>query len=546
MEPYVYQTLPNEDSIRVLTTLTSTDEAEIRCSLGITSLQGGVEYATLSYTWGMDADGDAHLCRSITVDGQALQITQNLYDWLRRVIATKDLCMPVWIDAVCINQADVEERETMVARMADIYEGSKRLFVWLGQGTDRDEDERIQCMLECMGENRHWHYRKHAVTTRGGGVSVLCLARAAFDATDATNRFHSRKGNKTPLPSRLLPDSLRVLFNADDLAIAVQEINRLMELITNRRYWTRRWIIQEHALDDDKDEVILMWGPAAGAYIRTFTLAAATLTNPAWRDIDRVFHASVYSEATGFEWSKRLDQIIGVLGFSGWAPAMGKYGHTIPPDEILSMVTYFAHDFQCSDPRDIVYALQSLGPRRGLRPDYSMTAAEVFAASCADKLNVGRSVQAFLYSATMHKDVDELTAALPSWCPDLRQKPSGLGDSGPLGPCRVLAGNVLACTLIFHGVLESTNTVAEAAEGEAASANCPPALETMNLERLIGKQTQIGDLVCGFSRDEYDDLKVILRRNGAQLPDVRLIASGWFHIPSWRLNQHPLIVLSIH
>ncbi|KAK6430036.1 hypothetical protein LTR95_013815 [Oleoguttula sp. CCFEE 5521] len=490
MEPYVYQTLLNEDSIRVLTILTSTDEAEIRCSLDTTTLQGGVEYATLSYTWGMDADGDSTLCRSIAIDGRAPRVTRNLYDWLRRVVVTKDLSLPVWIDAICINQANVEERGATVARMADIYEGSKQLFVWLGQGNDSNEDERIQCMLECMG-------------------------------------------------------FLRELFDADDFAVAVREVNRLMELITSRRYWTRRWIIQEHAFGD-RNEVTFMWGPAAGAFIRTFATAAATVTNAGWREIDQAFHAHVHSKATSFGWLNKVHPIQGVLGFGDWERAMAEHGHAIPPGEMLSLVSWFAHDFQCSDPRDIVYALQSLGPRRGLRPDYRMTTAEVFAASCADQLNAGTKLQNMLYSATTHRDVDDLTSALPSWCPDLRQKPSSLGDPKPLGPCRVRPGNILDCTLVYHGVLENTNTVAEAADPGAVSVNRAAGFDTMALERLTGEQTQVGDLVCGFSRDERNNIKIILRKSGAELSDVRLIASGRLHIPARYQDKHHLIALSIH
>ncbi|KAK6438657.1 hypothetical protein LTR95_005134 [Oleoguttula sp. CCFEE 5521] len=498
MKPYVYQTLPDEDSIRVLTIFPSADEADIRCSLE-----------------------------------------------LRRVAATNDLCLPIWIDAICINQTDVEEREATVARMADIYEGSNRLFVWLGNGNDPIEDDRMQYMLECMGERCHRHYKKHVVSTREGGVVVLCLARAAFDATYASNKFHGRNRMKSPPPLEPLPKCLRQLFDAHQVAVAVQEVHRLIQLFISRRYWTRRWIIQEHAFGN-RDEVLLMWGPTAGAYINTVMFAAFDLTNSAWREIDQAFNAHVHSEATGFKWLDKMHQIQRVLGFGNWVPAMAEHGQTIPSSEILSLVSWFAHDFQCSDPRDIVYALQSLGPRRDLRPDYSMTAAEVFAASCADKLKDGMSLPSVLYEATTHVDVDELTAALPSWCPDLRQQPVWVEDRGPLEPYRVRSGKILECTLLLHGVLQSTNTVAEAAETEPVDNICPSGFETMTLKCLIGKETQVGDLVCGFSRDERNDVKVILRRSGAGLPDVRLIASGRLRVPAWRQDKHALIALHIH
>ncbi|CAG7556529.1 unnamed protein product [Fusarium equiseti] len=37
-----------------------------------------------------------------------------------------------WIDAICINQEDIPERNAQVLRMKDIYENAKRIICWLG------------------------------------------------------------------------------------------------------------------------------------------------------------------------------------------------------------------------------------------------------------------------------------------------------------------------------------------------------------------------------------------------------------------------------
>jgi hypothetical protein len=36
----------------------------------------------------------------------------------------------IWVDAVCINQEDIEERNRVVGRMKDIYEGADEILAW--------------------------------------------------------------------------------------------------------------------------------------------------------------------------------------------------------------------------------------------------------------------------------------------------------------------------------------------------------------------------------------------------------------------------------
>jgi len=38
----------------------------------------------------------------------------------------------MWIDAICINQGDDEEKSKQVTRMRDVYKLARRVVVWLG------------------------------------------------------------------------------------------------------------------------------------------------------------------------------------------------------------------------------------------------------------------------------------------------------------------------------------------------------------------------------------------------------------------------------
>jgi predicted AAA+ superfamily ATPase len=42
----------------------------------------------------------------------------------------------LWVDAICINQFDNEERTQQVALMGDIYSQSKEVVIWLGKDLD--------------------------------------------------------------------------------------------------------------------------------------------------------------------------------------------------------------------------------------------------------------------------------------------------------------------------------------------------------------------------------------------------------------------------
>ncbi|KAI4181337.1 MAG: hypothetical protein LQ346_006810 [Caloplaca aetnensis] len=97
----------------------------------------GLDYTALSYTW-----GDATSPGSIVLnDGHTLPITRNLEAALRQFrLPTEPLRL--WVDAICINQADAEEKRSQVEIMRDIYVSAHHTWVWLGPPA-ADSDEAI-------------------------------------------------------------------------------------------------------------------------------------------------------------------------------------------------------------------------------------------------------------------------------------------------------------------------------------------------------------------------------------------------------------------
>jgi hypothetical protein len=82
--------------------------------------------------------GAVNKLESITVDNQNLHVTQNLHAALLHL--QDHLCSRViWVDAICIDQANEKEKENQLPLMAQIYAKARRAVVWLGMGDDSSD-----------------------------------------------------------------------------------------------------------------------------------------------------------------------------------------------------------------------------------------------------------------------------------------------------------------------------------------------------------------------------------------------------------------------
>lgn len=116
--------------IRLVKLLAGHWSDEICCELHYLYLDKPVPYKALSYAW-----GSPRVARTITLDGQKHRVTVNLDSALRRA---RQLYPDVllWVDAICIDQANDFERSHQVASMRDIYESAEVVLIYLGDGID--------------------------------------------------------------------------------------------------------------------------------------------------------------------------------------------------------------------------------------------------------------------------------------------------------------------------------------------------------------------------------------------------------------------------
>lgn len=89
-----------------------------------------VPYEALSYTW-----GGQQPCLPLRLsDCKELLITPNADAALRR-LRLRSKQYVIWVDSICINQANLEEKGNQVSIMRMIYHKSERVIVWLGDST---------------------------------------------------------------------------------------------------------------------------------------------------------------------------------------------------------------------------------------------------------------------------------------------------------------------------------------------------------------------------------------------------------------------------
>lgn len=111
-------------------------DATIRCRLVIHRLNIEAHqadaYDALSYTWGgIDEEHE------IIIDGYySLPITANLFQALIRLRSTS-VPRALWVDAVCINQADENDKAQQISIMRNIYHKAQCVIVWLGVEADK-------------------------------------------------------------------------------------------------------------------------------------------------------------------------------------------------------------------------------------------------------------------------------------------------------------------------------------------------------------------------------------------------------------------------
>ena len=148
-------------------------------------------YEALSYTW-----GTPDKTHSVTMNGAKLRVTFNLYIALR-YLRDKAEARILWVDALCIDQENKNEREHQVQQMGEIYKRADRVIFWLGLAT-HETDLFMDFLLQLPERSRQRLYTDQGRPDRD-------LANLQTEIQPALENEHShlrtlqRKGLKTLL-----------------------------------------------------------------------------------------------------------------------------------------------------------------------------------------------------------------------------------------------------------------------------------------------------------------------------------------------------------
>lgn len=149
MTSFKYKPIGLEGPAFRLLRLLKGDDDPIPCQLFESKLalpEYDRDYAALSYTWG----STSRPCE-IMINGSKMSVTKNVYLALRDLrYQGKDRIL--WIDALCIDQNNDEERGQQVQQMGSIYSKAERVLIWLGEAT-YDTDYVIQHMKQLEKES---------------------------------------------------------------------------------------------------------------------------------------------------------------------------------------------------------------------------------------------------------------------------------------------------------------------------------------------------------------------------------------------------------
>ncbi|KAH8593084.1 heterokaryon incompatibility protein-domain-containing protein, partial [Bisporella sp. PMI_857] len=129
VEDYRYETLDKStQEIRLLLLRPSKDPTKpIELSIFKVPLQNANPYWALSYTW-----GDASFREKVQLNKLKFSVTRNLFEALKSLQSRLSDELRLWVDAVCINQGDLDERSQQVKMMCHIYAQADIVAAFMG------------------------------------------------------------------------------------------------------------------------------------------------------------------------------------------------------------------------------------------------------------------------------------------------------------------------------------------------------------------------------------------------------------------------------
>lgn len=358
------------------------------------SAQSPLKYNAFSYEWASTEymSYDYTLEDIVVVNGHRVSVTKNLVALLTRYrnIATtvpdwQAMHIPIWIDALCIDQSNIDERNSQVALMGAIYRRAQATLSWLGEG-DEDSDYAMGLVADI-------------------GSKILHMSK------DESNNMAWVDPEKQP----------ELWQRSGYLNRFWSSVGALMK----RSYWQRAWIVQEVLLQPN---VIIFCGKLVCHYfqleaIHRWLRRIQGRPCPPGIDVDlwQLLSTKVGWYSMGWNNLHKRIRVKPLEHIGGNAVDDDGQSH-------LAWKTWVTNTLfkQATDPRDKLYSVLGLVGIDSLRPDYSSSAEKVFCDFATTNIHVERSLDIlshaghweFSQSAGTSRDPPAANLFVPSWVPN--------------------------------------------------------------------------------------------------------------------------------
>ena len=353
-------------------------------TLRTVTLDDAPPYIGLSYVWGSEANK-----KSFVIDGHRVHITKNLAVALEHI--QEDTEVLLWIDALCINQLDTQEKSIQVLRMREIYAAAEFTLVWLGPSAGISD-----ILMD------YFEASSRKCIDMGGVPTTLWGSTGIMDTVK----------NHIDINPHMLNHYKQPHFQ--------QMIKGYQDLVT-RDWWSRVWVMQEFVVAKEvyfqcgskrsKLDVfefsVTSIGPQSSAEAEHLASTHDWLQLLRERQLD-AFHESFIANAANAMFLER-HHYQGVSGRS--RPRLADLLVTFNSLGILDT------RLKANDPRDKIYAplgLASDFDALKITPDYTKSVEEIYTEATTKILANGD----LFYLQLCQYD---LTSVLPSWVPDLRR-----------------------------------------------------------------------------------------------------------------------------
>jgi hypothetical protein len=375
---YQYQPIDPKDEIRILIVSppASSDPTTIHGELFTAKLSEKPPYEALSYCWGAEVFPEM-----LHLSGGVLAITDNLAAALRQ-LRHPEQCRRLWVDAVCINQRDNQEKNHQVSLMSQVYRNATTVLVWLGEGNENMR-EAIKTMKELADSAWEYGIPSRVLTESGltGGIFALFKVSLGF----------SQKNNG--ISKKIVGLSETIKFGS-------------LEAYFDQNWFKRLWIIQEFVLAPNltihNGEMVL----SAQDFMLGFSVISLLISHPTVGE-------TCVARLRNWHW--------------GFFVCLQKevYRH-LKSFDLLTLLRQHSQQ-QCKLEVDIVYGLLAIATDGAEWPvDYGLAVESVFTEVALSYLK--RSNLSILHhgcrttqiSSNATADAALSRAHLPSWVPDWR------------------------------------------------------------------------------------------------------------------------------